>query len=206
MEKPIYTYEKEILINNPILGTGQYPISITASHIRQFNGTIGLLYNNENYYDNGGEKQLSWTFNDVKELIRKYIRQMNIDKKMDLCIGLSNIETQCYTCKDYYIEEPIIRVYGEIDRCHKDIPDEEILNILVELFTYLKVELRQNSVKLNYQGFREHKSYLICYKDLKENEYICSLCEKVVINNELSLSIYHNEKWICLDCYIDKSK
>jgi hypothetical protein len=43
-------------MNDP-LGRGQFPVSITSSPIRQFSGTIGLLYNNEGYYDYGGEKK-----------------------------------------------------------------------------------------------------------------------------------------------------
>lgn len=178
MEQPIYTanylrgtlieyddFIKEekkgnIVMNDP-LGRGQFPVSITSSPIRQFSGTIGLLYNNEGYYDYGGEKKLSWSLDDVKELIRKYSRQRSIDKKFDLCIGLSNIETLCYTWEDEYIEEPIVRVYGEIVSRHEGIADEEILNALFELFTYLKVDLKQHSVRFNYQGFTEHKSYRI---------------------------------------------
>ena len=192
--------EKSIKVSNPLSGKGQYPISIVSSQIRQFNGTIGLLYNNENYYSNGGKKQFSWTFNDVKELIRKYTRQINIDKKLDLCIGLSNIETQCYAYKNETIEEPIIRVYGEINRRHECVSDEEILHILFELFTYLKVELRQNIVKFNYQGYREHKSYSISYKNIQYNEYICNSCHKAIRQKNLSISVYHNGKRICLDC------
>jgi len=149
-----------IVMNDP-LGRGHFPVSITSSPIRQFSGTIGLLYNNEGYYDYGGEKKLSWSLDDIKELIRKYIRQRSIDKKFDLCIGLSNIETLCYTWEDDFIEEPIVRVYGEIVSRHDGISDEEILNALFELFTYLKVELKQHSVRFNYQGFTEHKSYRI---------------------------------------------
>jgi len=37
----------------------------------------------------------------------------------------------------------------------------EYLNALFELFTYLKVDLKQHSVRFNYQGFTEHKSYRI---------------------------------------------
>ena len=149
-----------IVMNDP-LGRGQFSVSITSSPIRQFSGTIGLLYNNEGYYDYGGEKKLSWSFYDVKELIRKYSRQRSIDKKFNLCIGLSNIETLCYTWKNVFIEEPIVRVYGEIISRHEGIADEEILNALFELFTYLKVDLKQHSVRFNYQGFTEHKSYRI---------------------------------------------
>lgn len=149
-----------IVMNDP-LGRGHFPVSITSSPIRQFSGTIGLLYNNEGYYDYGGEKKLSWSLDDVKELIRKYMRQRSIDKKFDLCIGLSNIETLCYTWEDDFIEESIVRVYGEMVSRHESISDEEILNALFELFTYLKVDLKQHSVRFNYQGFIEHKSYHI---------------------------------------------
>ena len=78
-----------------------------------------------------------------------------------MCIGLSNIETLYYTWKNVFIEEPIVRVYGEIVSRHEGIADEEILNALFELFTYLKVDLKQHSVRFNYQGFTEHKSYRI---------------------------------------------
>lgn len=44
-------------MNDP-LGRGQFPVLITSSPIRQFSGTIGLLYNNEGYYDYGGEKKI----------------------------------------------------------------------------------------------------------------------------------------------------
>lgn len=183
--------EKTIIMNDP-LKRGQYPVSITSSPTRQFSGTIGLLYFNDD------RKQLSWTFNDVKELIKKYTKQRNSDKKFDLCIGLSNIETLYYTCKDDYIEEPIIRVYGEIVSRHEDISDDSILNTLFELFTYLKVDLKQHSVRFNYQGFTEHKTYRICQKILKVNEYICGSCHKVVGYNKLSA--YHNDEWICENC------
>jgi hypothetical protein len=154
------TKKGNIVMNDP-LGRGHFPVSITSSPIRQFSGTIGLLYNNEGYYDYGGEKKLSWCLDDVKELIRKYMRQRSIDKKFDLCIGLSNIETLCYYWEYDFIEEPIVRVYGEIVSRHEGISDEEILNALFELFTYLKVDLKQHSVRFNYQGFTEHKSYRI---------------------------------------------
>lgn len=148
------------IMNDP-LGRGQFSVSITSSPIRQFSGTIGLLYNNEGYYDYRGEKKLSWTRDDVKELIRKYMRQRSIDKKFELCVGLSNVEMLCYTWEGDFIEEPIVRVYGEIVSRHEGISDEEILNALFELFTYLKVDLKQHSVRFNYQGFMEHKSYRI---------------------------------------------
>uniref|UniRef100_A0A6C0BBD7 Uncharacterized protein n=1 Tax=viral metagenome TaxID=1070528 RepID=A0A6C0BBD7_9ZZZZ len=60
-----------------------------------------------------------------------------------------------YCYEGNVVEEPSIRVYGEIVRPNADIPDEEIKNIL-ELFTYLKEELKQCSVRFNFQGYNEN--------------------------------------------------
>jgi hypothetical protein len=136
-------------------------ISITSSTTtRQFSGVIGLLYNNEGFYQYDNNKQC-WNIDDVKELIKKWLKQRLIDKKIDLCICVSNVETLYYTFEENIIEEPIIRIYGEIVSRHKDILDEEILNALFELFIFLKNELKQHSVRFNYQGLTEHKSYRI---------------------------------------------
>ena len=49
-----------------------------------------------------------------------------VDKKPNLCVLLSNIETLMYCYEGNVVEEPSIRVYGEIVRPNADIPDEEI--------------------------------------------------------------------------------
>ena len=120
---------------------------IEPSPIIQFSGTIGLLYNND---------ELTWSLNDVKKLIKKYI----FDNKLDLCIGISNIETLCYKDEDNYIEEPIVRIYGDLS--YYDEYQNKIVDILHELFIYLKVNLKQSSVIFNYNGLRIHASYCIC--------------------------------------------
>ena len=61
-----------------------------------------------------------------------------------------------------FVEEPSIRVYGEIVRPNADIPDEEIKQTLIQLFTYLKEELKQYSVRFNFQGYNENVSIRIC--------------------------------------------
>lgn len=74
-------------MNHP-LGRGHFHAPITLSPTRQFIGTIGLLYNNEGYYDYWGEKKLFCSLDNKKELIRKYMKQTSIDKKFDLYIEL----------------------------------------------------------------------------------------------------------------------
>ena len=67
--------------------------SITITKLRQFSGIIGLEY----YTDDGyGECMLNespynqiqklWTYEDVKELVYKWVRQRMIDKKTNLCV------------------------------------------------------------------------------------------------------------------------
>jgi hypothetical protein len=133
--------------------------TITSSQIRQFNGTIGLLYNND--YDCNGQQELCWTYEDVKQLIIMWQRQQSADNKIGLCIALSNVERLLYVNAGYHIDEPIIRVYGEIVSRHVTLSDEEILNELMELFSYLKKNMKQQSVRFNYQGYTEHLSYRI---------------------------------------------
>ena len=133
----------------------------SLSQIRQFSGIIGLLYNIEGYYQYDCDKQRVWTFDNVKQLICIWVKKQMLEKKIELCIGLSNIETLVYTYEGNIIEEQIVRIYGEIVSRHEKIPDDEILNTLFELFTYLKVSLNQHSVRFNYQGFKEHNSHRI---------------------------------------------
>lgn len=134
--------------------------TITSSQIRQFNGTIGLLYNN-NENDCDEQQELCWTYEDVKHLIIMWQRQQSVNNKIVLCIALSNVERLLYVNTGYHIDEPIIRVYGEIVSRHITLSDEEILNELMDLFSYLKKNMKQQSVRFNYQGYTEHLSYRI---------------------------------------------
>jgi len=102
-----------------------------------------------------------WTYEDVKELVKKWIRQRMVDKKTNLCVLLSNVETLMYCYEENVVEEPSIRVYGEIVRPNADIPDGEIKKTLLELFTYLKETLKQYSVRFNFQGYNENVSIRI---------------------------------------------
>jgi len=158
----------EKLRQGEIITNTNNDITITTTKLRQFSGVIGLEY----YTDDGyGECMLNeppynqitklWTYEDVKELVYKWVRQRMIDKKTNLCVLLSNVETLIYCYEGNVVEEPSIRVYGEIVRPNADIPDEEIKQTLLELFTYLRVELKQYSVRFNFQGYNENISIRI---------------------------------------------
>ena len=134
-------------------------VSLTTTKLRQFSGIIGLEYTIKDEECNLITKL--WTYEDVKELVKKWIRQRMVDKKTNLCVLLSNVETLMYCYEENVVEEPSIRVYGEIVRPNADIPDEEIKKTLLELFTYLREELKQYSVRFNFQGYNENVSIRI---------------------------------------------
>ena len=136
--------------------------TLTITKLRQFSGIIGLKYTIENKeYEECNQIQKLWTYEDVKELVKKWIRQRMVDKKTNLCVLLSNVETLMYCYEGNIVEEPSIRVYGEIVRPNADIPDGEIKKTLLELFTYLKETLKQYSVRFNFQGYNENVSIRI---------------------------------------------
>ena len=122
---------------------------------------LGDEYKTKDFEDENIMTKL-WTYEDVKELVYKWVRQRMIDKKTNLYVLLSNVETLIYCYEGNVVEEPSIRVYGEIVRPNADIPDEEIKQTLIQLFTYLKEELKQYSVRFNFQGYNENVSIRIC--------------------------------------------
>jgi hypothetical protein len=134
-------------------------VSLTTTKLRQFSGIIGLEYTIED--EDGNLITKLWTYEDVKELVKKWITQRMVDKKTNLCVLLSNVETLMYCYEEKLVEEPSIRVYGEIVRPNADIPDGEIKKTLLELFTYLREELKQYSVRFNFQGYNENVSIRI---------------------------------------------
>jgi len=134
-------------------------LTLTTTKLRQFSGIIGLEYTIEDEECNLITKL--WTYEDLKELVKRWIRQRMVDKKTNLCVLLSNVETLMYCYEEKLVEEPSIRVYGEIVRPNADISDGEIKKILLELFTYLKEELKQYSVRFNFQGYNENISIRI---------------------------------------------
>jgi len=133
--------------------------TLTITKLRQFSGIIGLEYTIEDKVSEIITKL--WTYEDVKELVIKWITQRMVEKKTNLCVLLSNVETLMYCYEENVVEEPSIRVYGEIVRPNADIPDGEIKKTLLELFTYLKKELKQYSVRFNFQGYNENVSIRI---------------------------------------------
>ena len=134
-------------------------VSLTTTKLRQFSGIIGLEYTIED--EDGKLITNLWSYEDVKELVKKWIKQRIVDKKTNLCVLLSNVETLMYCYEGNVVEEPSIRVYGEIVRPNADIPDEEIKKTLLDIFTYLKDELKQYSVRFNFQGYNENVSIRI---------------------------------------------
>ena len=121
-------------------------VSVSEAKMRQFSGVIGLEYTVD------GCKSY-WTHTDVKTLLIQWIRSRMIEGKTNLCACVSNVESLMYCYQGDVVEEPFVRVYGEIVIPNADKTDEEIKNVLIELLTYFKIQLKQDTVRFNFQGY-----------------------------------------------------
>ena len=126
-----------------------------ATKLRCFSGIIGL------YYEDQGERK-TWTLDDVKNRVKRWIENRTNDGLVNLAVIVSNVESLFYYSGGTIIEEPAIRIYGEIVRPNADIIDDKIKEALLSLFSFLKVELKQYSVRFYFQGYRENSSIRLC--------------------------------------------
>ena len=126
-----------------------------ATKLRCFSGIIGL------YYEEQGERK-TWTLEDVKSRVKKWIEKRNNDRQFSLCVIVSNVESLFYCSEGSIVEEPTVRVYGEIVRPNTDIADDRIKEALLNLFSFLNSDLKQYSVRFHFQGYTENKSIRIC--------------------------------------------
>lgn len=129
--------------------------SYVATKLRCYSGLIGL------YYQEQGERK-TWTIDDVKNRVKRWIEQRNNEREVSLCVIVSNVESLFYFNEGTIIEEPVVRVYGEIVRPNSDIIDAKIKEALLSLFSFLKVELKQYSVRFYFEGYRENASIRLC--------------------------------------------
>jgi hypothetical protein len=122
-----------------------------STKLRCFSGVIGL------YYSDQSERK-SWTLDDVKSLIKSWIEQRACNRQVNLCVVVSNTESLFYHNGGTVVEEPCVRVYGEIVRPNASIVDDKIKEALLSLFSFLKVELKQYSVRFHFQGYSGNES------------------------------------------------
>ena len=122
-----------------------------STKLRCFSGLIRL------YYDDQGDRK-SWTLVDVKTCVKRWIEH----SQLSLCVIVSNVESLFYECSGVVVEEPSVRIYGEIERTNSTVLDNKIKEALLSLFSFLKVELKQYSVSFHFQGYTENSSIRIC--------------------------------------------
>jgi hypothetical protein len=129
--------------------------SYSSSKFRCFSGVVSLCYLCYNECDDELQNKL-WTREHVINLINMWIIQKYSTSKINLQIIVSNIETLLQLTTEHVTEKPIIRIYGDITTHHYHVPDKEIKEILIELFTHLKIELKLYNISFSYLGYYEN--------------------------------------------------
>ena len=132
-------------------------MTYVSTKLRCYSGIIRLYYEDEQFIK-------AWSFEDIKNTVYRWF---SIEKR-DINVIVSNLETSFYhrenipyerTESDNIIEEPIVRIYGEIIR--PDITDDNIKEELISLFSFLSSELKQKC-QFYFQGYRENAYIRLC--------------------------------------------
>ena len=132
-------------------------MTYVSTKLRCYSGIIRLYYEDEQFIK-------AWSFEDIKNTVYRWF---SIEKR-EINVIVSNLETSFYhrdnnpygrTESDNIIEEPIVRIYGEIIR--PDITDDNIKEELISLFSFLSSELKQKC-QFYFQGYRENAYIRLC--------------------------------------------
>jgi hypothetical protein len=132
-------------------------MTYVSTKLRCYSGIIRLYYEDEQFIK-------AWSFEDIKNTVYRWF---SIEKR-EINVNVSNLETSFYhrenipygrTESDNTIEEPIVRIYGEIIK--PDITDDNIKEELISLFSFLSSELKQKC-QFYFQGYRENAYIRLC--------------------------------------------
>jgi hypothetical protein len=122
------------------------------SKCRHFSGLIGLNIESNNFTSHR---------DDVLNLVKTW---QSHHTSINLPVIVGNVETLVYIQDSKIVEEPVVRLYGEIAGYTKNVTntkltDDTILETLIKLFEFLRVGLSQKSIRFSYQGYEECHSY-----------------------------------------------
>lgn len=123
-------------------------MTYVATKLRCYSGIIRTYYEDEQIIK-------IWSFEDIKNTVYRWF---SIDKRQ-INVNVSNLETSFYHRGNNIIEEPIVRIYGEIIK--PDITDDTIKEELLSLFSFLSSELKQKC-QFYFQGYRENAYIRLC--------------------------------------------
>jgi hypothetical protein len=120
-----------------------------STKLRCYSGIIRLYYDEEQYTK-------AWSLDYVKNTVYRWFCLEN----REINVAVSNLETSfLYNKERQIVEEPIVRVYGEIIK--PDITDDNIKEELLSLFSFLSSELKQKC-QFYFQGYRENAYIRLC--------------------------------------------
>ena len=128
--------------------------SYVETKLRCFSGLIGLAYQ-EN------EETRVRTRDDVKVMVQQWIHQRFENSQVFLSVVVSAEESLLYFNVTDLIEEPCIQVHGEVVTPNYTVTDSKIKEAVLHLFTFLKTELKQYSIRVQFQGYHENVSIRI---------------------------------------------
>jgi len=130
-------------------------MACVESKLRCFSSLIGLAYQ-------GKEEEFRvWTREDVKIIVQQWIHQRLQDNQIHLCVIVSAEESLLYHTGNDIFEQPCVRVHGEVMQPNLTVTDSKIKEAVIDLFTFLKTELKQYSIQVCFQGYHENVSFRI---------------------------------------------
>jgi hypothetical protein len=137
----------------------QMATSYVETNLRCFNASIGLTYQENGQ---GNEQQLKvWTREDVKVMVQQWIHQRVQKGQIYLSVIVSAEGSLLYPTGSDLIEEPCVQVHGEVVRPNLAVTDSKIKEAVLHLFAFLKTELKQQSIRVHFQGYHENVSIRI---------------------------------------------
>jgi len=128
--------------------------SCVETKLRRFSGLIGLAYT-EN------EELKAWTREDVKIVVQQWIHQRVQTGQIYLNVIVSAEESLLYYIGDDLKEQPAVQVHGDVVTPNFTATDSKVKDAIIHLFTFLKTELKQYSVRVHFQGYHENVSLRI---------------------------------------------
>ena len=134
--------------------TKQMATSYVETNLRCFSGLIGLAYE-EN------QEQRVWKREDVKGLVQQWIHQRVQKGQIYLSVIVSAEGSLLYPTGSDLIEEPCVQVHGEVVRPNLAVTDSKIKETVLHLFAFLKTQLKQQSIRVHFQGYHENVSLRI---------------------------------------------
>ena len=124
-------------------------VEVSTTTGRNFRGTVGL----EPGFEGNGEP---FKRSDIIDAWKAWAKDRVANKQPFLGVIVGPIDDILYAFEEadghVFRQEPIVSVYGEIASYHEHMTDDEIVESLKSLFTFLGQTTKQTTVRFIYWG------------------------------------------------------